>query len=86
MKTEHTPGPWWIARTSDLELSFIVGAGDNEHGLIYGKPNALLVKAAPDLLEALRWIASCECEDEGDNDYIYSKAREAIAKATGETE
>ena len=51
--TTYTPGPWWIASTDGLNLSYELGAGDHTHGVIYGKPNALLVKAAPDLLAAL---------------------------------
>jgi hypothetical protein len=52
-----------------------VGAGDDAET----QANARLIAAAPDLLEALR--AMLEDDDHGE---ACSKARAAIAKATGE--
>ena len=90
MKTEHTPGPWRIGalvhEVHAADGSLVAELASRGEKYRETRHNARLIAAAPDLLEALRWIASCECEDDGDNDYIYSKAREAIAKATGETE
>ena len=56
-----------------------------------GEENARLIAAAPDLLDALRWISRCVSMSgpAGTNAYIISeeimtKARAAIARAEGE--
>jgi len=70
MKTEHTPGPWWIVPRDAPKATLMV---ESHHGLIavmessktrpvtYKKAeaNARLIAAAPELLEALANIANC---------------------------
>jgi hypothetical protein len=46
-----------------------------------GKANARLIAAAPDLLESLQWAV----DNPEDAAYWLTRARHAIAKATGET-
>jgi len=87
----HTPGPWnWHGPY--MAGGFKVTALDHNDVTmmdIYVKAetaaeaqaNARLIAAAPDLLEALRKIASCESRFPGD---VVDIARAAIAKATGE--
>lgn len=91
MTTKHTPGPWNIYFNSqdDRVIRKMFEDGTESHVIARcrsGLENALLIAAAPDLLEALRcavndadaWgLADDEC------DWL-SIARAAIAKATGE--
>ena len=74
-------GPWkrtlglytgWEIMDSNGHI--IVRVIDNTHG----KPNAILIESAPDLLSALERLAHPMADDE-DLDY----AREVIAKANG---
>lgn len=98
---KHTPGPWFV----DHESPFLVRAGDDIDGrhiahigpanytprFDVDEPNAKLIAAAPDLLEALEEL---KCElilSDVDMDYIEShfrkalnKARSAIDRARGE--
>lgn len=48
--------------------------------------NARLIAAAPELLEALQEIADCGAEAWGEDRPCVRIARDAIAKATGETQ
>lgn len=89
--TKHTPGPWiWGEGYRGL-----YGAGPNntvlDHAayegmwVAYGPSmdaNALLISAAPELLDALK-DALCALEVCGkDYSYVTTKARAAIEKAT----
>lgn len=100
-KAKYLPGPWAQTRTKYL-VKFsasshsegiwhffakvcvrIKGEGkDDETGLA----NARLIAAAPELLEALQGIEKALSEQESVPGYWRIKAKEAIAKATGETE
>ena len=61
-QAKHTPGPWKVGRHSD-ERTLVVGGPDTD-GIcecydwngphVTGKPNARLIAAAPELLEALK--------------------------------
>ncbi len=103
MSTQHTPGPWladleiypvmvrsqsetWplvdeIGNEEGRAGAFVCNTGDN-------KANALLIAAAPDLLEALKEMLAMP---EHDGTFSMGKlrkatkdqARAAIAKATG---
>ena len=86
MISQHTPGPW-TQHEGEVRAK--------NYGLIsrsyYGKPdgegaaNARLIAAAPDLLEALKWVVRI-CDEGGYPDgKCLQEARTAIAKATGET-
>ena len=78
MTTKHTPGPWeftgkYLATRADNTLLSI--KPESAEGGAHFAANARLMAAAPDLLEALEAVVE-------DEDYAYSKARAAIAKAT----
>ncbi len=95
---KHTKGPWKLfvsndARPHSVFLSIDVGSIAINHygfadknGVISSQQfaNAHLIAAAPELLEALKdALCALECCDK---DYpAATKARAAIAKATGET-
>ena len=90
MSTKHTPGPWHIADGSKL----MVHAGDvwvaSTMGVRgdTGEANARLIAAAPDLLEALYPFVAQNTSEEFITITVKSahvtRARAAIAKATGE--
>lgn len=80
-KPNHTPGPWHTAgdqgvqiRSQRDQIAKVWTMRGNEW-----KANARLIAAAPELLEFVsEWL-----ERQGDdNNYMTSKARAAIAKAT----
>ena len=94
--SEHTPGPW-EAREDYDSTWWVVQSGPAQDLAIHdlSEANARLIAAAPDMLEALKMIASrmfhtlkCaakvepESEEECDCDHIFASA--AIAKARGE--
>jgi len=95
-ESKNTPGPWRISRTSGMEIFInhdhdqpnrVAGyfaevrrfTSDNEQV----EANAKLIASAPDLLDALRLIASAKDRDFG-IDYAIGCAKAAIRKATGE--
>jgi hypothetical protein len=96
--TQHTPGPWAVRDHWSDEGAFEVYPTRNgkqpkfgewaalaevpEYGEGEAEANALLIAAAPDLLEALKLIASAE-NSALDLAYCKGIARAAIAKATG---
>ena len=90
----HTPGPW-VASSEESPLDFQMEARvmSGEAQICYfiesnkeAIANASLIAAAPELLEAL--MAMVEMMDSGDESGAgsewHTKARAAIAKATGE--
>lgn len=84
--SKHTPGPWHIG--SNMILKIINGSyfsiaevNDWDDETV---PNARLIAAAPDLLEALEIIVATEHERHGYNPFWTDQARAAIAKAKGE--
>lgn len=102
MGIKHTPGPWFVCKANP----FTVRAGDDIDGRHVAHigpanytprfdvdiPNAFLIAAAPELLEALtdavidfdNWAAH---EDNHPHEHLVAwaeKARAAIAKAKGE--
>lgn len=88
MNTKHTPGPWVVDRTHpELERN-VVWSGDqiiasvvnDQHG--NADANARLVAAAPELLEALRYMVA-NAEAEGWSEMMLADATAAIAKAEG---
>ena len=95
MTTQHTPGPWHWADDKGYKwgrrgLEPNVMCGTVEGLIDVDAADALLMAASPDLLAAL--IAfddafSHYCEGDPDSDEVSAlyQAREAIAKATGET-
>ena len=96
---EHTPGPWaycWaygrrvlVFQKGEATIAAVTYDGDNE--IPQAEANARLIAAAPDLLleldNCLDLLVTC-FPDSPDNSRIgvaVTKARAAIAKATGET-
>jgi len=94
-QTKHTPGPWHVAdsqtyaaevrfttvRRKEVTLARIsTPQGRRDQALA----NALLIAAAPDLLDALRdlwaWQGSVQ---ESTSDALSEKVQAAIAKSTG---
>jgi len=88
---KHTPGPWHV-RTLDCSLGTIDASNDNSVAQAFEvsvddrraghherKANALLIAAAPELLEALQELVDSEYEFAA----VAHKARLVIAKATG---
>ena len=90
---KHTPGPWFV----DHESPFLVRAGDDIDGrhiahigpanytprFDVDEPNAKLIAAAPDLLEALSEIINDGGKFVMTNE-TNRKARAAIVRARGE--
>jgi hypothetical protein len=91
MSTQHTPGPWVVyddsndGKTNRIE---IVAMGKTVARIYHSVPkedlpNALLIAAAPDLLEALNtWLKQYSAEEYEDCPEVV-QTRAAIAKATG---
>lgn len=96
-EAKHTPGPWVIDHeTRPAEVCCIYGT-NHPNSFVYVRgalgywsadrdenmANATLIAAAPELLEALRELLA-EAEDGiATSPLARSKARAAIAKATG---
>lgn len=96
MSAKHTPGPWMqhegevLAKNYGLICRSYYGKPDGE-----GSANARLIAAAPDLLDALQYLAdefrsvvnsefaTHRNPDPAKDDPAYSKAMAAIAKAIG---
>ena len=78
----HTPGPWTqskiIPTAVDDALHFIVECRVIDNDIETAIANARLIAAAPDLLEALKLIASCESKFPGD---VVDIAKKALLKA-----
>lgn len=85
----HTPAPW-IARTNHVGLQYIDANGYTVASFDgfrkVAQPDANLIAAAPELLNALeRYFSEMEIDDAGQRDIegFELLARAAIAKATG---
>lgn len=88
----HTPEPWWCAQSGTTGTKYAVGSGNTEIGWFLKRGDAMLAKAAPDLLAALEAVMR-QCEptmdveldamsDEEADAWIL--ARDAIKAAKGE--
>jgi len=95
---KHTPGPWEAAEHGDygdydgqcivvlgddLRIAVVLGEGTPET-----RANARLMAAAPELLEALQYMTALALGPAGgvsqqQKSDVLTKARAAIAKATG---
>lgn len=83
MSKQHTPGPWVTGAIAWGQYA-VDGANGEEVTSWIDEADALLIAAAPELLEALV-DSLCALEVCGrDFDHVMGKARAAIAKARGE--
>ena len=87
--SKHTPGPWTIERCRcghpSCRTYAIKGAGTFCNGCGFELADALLVSAAPDLLEALECIAGAMAAGATlDNTFDQIWIKKVIAKAKGE--
>jgi hypothetical protein len=87
METKHTPGPWTAEEKNGRGMGWKAGPAwlGEKAWSEECAANARLIAAAPDLLEALQEIVSAaDGEGWSQLDAAFSKARAAIAKATGQ--
>lgn len=95
MNVQHTPGPWQICRPSYATYPHITSEAREHVAVATTEADARLIAAAPELLEALDDLVA-EYESIVHNEYDgttrlaellakASKARIAIAKASGQT-
>jgi hypothetical protein len=70
-KVRHEDGDEWHP---------LIACTDDDERLVNWQANAVLIAAAPDLLEALQHLMVAHGEQ---LDYAFQQAQEAIAKATG---
>jgi len=81
MSAKHTPGPW-VAETGAGRGAWIKGSDGEWSALSCGatdevaEENARLIAAAPELLDALKWMVDNDETNEGD---------EPIPERNGET-
>ena len=87
----HTPGPWEIIRhTGEIVANNRRVASTAQNNGLYSAPDARLIAAAPELLDALEDAAHelhlfCELHDrDEDAAAVLQKAREVIQKAKGD--
>jgi hypothetical protein len=85
MSTKHTPGPWYACGDEVL-----IDMGDRAHLVATAadwseetEPNACLIAAAPDLLEALRIAVRQNSADMLMTGEELRQCEAAIARATG---
>ena len=92
MLNTHTPGPWaieaapngytYIRAEHRAEIA-LVGSENMLADDSSAASNAMLIAAAPDLLEALRDLVEAVEDPEASSLMRLNAARDAIAKATG---
>ncbi len=88
MKKTHTPGRWAV-RAGDRGKKTVIVPHVNGYSVIAERvdgPNARLIAAAPDLLEAASWARDIlvQLKDAGHNVEIeFNACERAIAKAEG---
>ena len=89
MEAKHTPGPWsWSTDTLENRCDQTLDSEATGYSILYccvkpREPNAMLMAAAPDLLDALeaaRRLIELILPLEGD---VSRQINRAIAKATG---
>lgn len=93
MSAQHTPGPWELRPDAMGGFSALIFPKDGEfpvasltgyHARLGQRlPNALLISAAPELLDALELLVALNMDDDETTLEAIAKARAAIAKATG---
>lgn len=89
---KHTPGPWFCGRALRGGQECIIGDGDSvvafmpdrTIGCSFIREDAILIAAAPKLLEALIALEAYVRDTAHHNAPQAAHARSVIAKATGE--
>jgi hypothetical protein len=86
-ENKFTPGPWYVEETNPEEYDINTGDGGENIAFVSIEPqaraaNALLIAAAPELLEALQGLLPMW--ESGIEEPWVKKARAAIKKAIGE--
>jgi len=85
-QTQHTPGPWKIVKKGVFNIRFVgadgFGIADTTEVDEREKANARLIAAAPDMLEALKYIVAWKPKD-WNPETARDMAQQAIAKAEG---
>lgn len=93
MSTQHTPGPWFVAKETDLQESdgnVVVSPNgweirpDGYQKLGDEMADLRLIAAAPDLLDALYTVEALLLSMGMQSSDAYQQTAAAIAKATGE--
>ena len=85
----HTPGPWKIKREVIKEVNIkrlSVWSKDFRVATIASSSDSHLIAAAPELLEACRYLVSHASGDAVGQVDVISLARKAIAKAEGKSD
>lgn len=87
MTEKHTPGPWVIAEARSTKVDLIntrkgAAVGEVVFVDVRNPADALLVAAAPDLLDSLIYLRNCI---EDGTTPAMREVNAAIAKATGST-
>lgn len=79
--SKHTPGPWSVYEAKILLMT----VGDYDHRREELETNARLIAAAPEMLEALKFMAKYMRGRPGDmaDSVILERFEEIIAKAGG---
>ena len=87
---KHTPGPWDYRKLPSGAYIVFHTYDKPTAGFIYQEPNARLIAAAPEMLEALKVCAAHignmphpDFVNGGPIDIVYAQALQAIAKAEG---
>jgi len=89
----HTPSPWHLMETEpgiEAEMDVFVttpryAGGKGLIARVVDADDAVLIAAAPDLLEALRVIVANASSVQMNPQWAVDVARAAISKATGES-
>ena len=93
--TKHTPGPWFLDTSADVDLPDHVGISADKHGLLAQvvwkmeyeehspecEANARLIVSAPDLLESLKEYDDAFTEFDPTSKESRTRMRLAVVKA-----
>jgi hypothetical protein len=97
VKTKHTPGPWAVETADDGDSQCVISTDslygdcvaitrDLSQDFDTGEANALLIAAAPEILEALQRLADAvDSGNVGEQSLGALEAYRVIAKARGES-
>lgn len=87
--SRHTPGPWRIGAIESGRYCVDGANGEEVTGWLDSEGDALLIAAAPELLEALKRLIATGLDEREYHEFMSNPAhyaRAAINKATGGNE